>query len=71
MPNIDSKLYPTFVVQGKHVAEIAKPTKANHGKLGKYEEYYCILLSINVPSSNPPPPCYKPYIQRGVTGRIY
>jgi hypothetical protein len=38
---IDSKLYPTFVVQGKHVAEIAKPVKVNHGKLGRYEgEYY-------------------------------
>ena len=40
---IDSKLYPTFVVQGKHVAEIAKPTRASHGKLGKYEgNYYTI-----------------------------
>jgi hypothetical protein len=42
-PTIDSKLYPTFFTQGKHVAEIAKPTKANHGKLGMYEgEYYTI-----------------------------
>ena len=39
-PTIDSKLYPTFVVQGKHVAEIAKPTKANSAKLGRYEEEY-------------------------------
>jgi hypothetical protein len=36
-PTINSKLYPTFFVQGKHVAEIVMPTKANHGKLGRYE----------------------------------
>jgi hypothetical protein len=42
-PIIDSKLYLTFVVQGKHVAEIAKPTKVNSAKLGMYEgEYYTI-----------------------------
>ena len=42
-PTVHSKLYPTFVVQGKHVAEIAKPTKSDHGKLGTYEgEYYII-----------------------------
>jgi hypothetical protein len=42
-PTIDLKLYPTFLVQGMHVAEIAKPTKANHGKLGACEkEYYTI-----------------------------
>jgi hypothetical protein len=42
-PTIDSKLYPTFVVQGKHVAEIVKPTKANPGKLGRYKgEYHTI-----------------------------
>jgi hypothetical protein len=36
-PTIDSKLYPTFIVQGKHVVELAKPTKSDHKKLGKYE----------------------------------
>jgi hypothetical protein len=42
-PTIDSRLYPTLVIQGKHVAEIAKPTKANPEKLGRYEgEYYYI-----------------------------
>jgi len=33
---IDSKLHPTFVVQGKHVSEIAKPTKVDQKKLGRY-----------------------------------
>jgi hypothetical protein len=42
-PTMDSKLYLTFVVQGKHVAEIAKPTKVNSAKLGRYEgEYHTI-----------------------------
>ena len=42
-PTIDSKLYLTFFVQGKHVAEIAKHTKVNHGKLGRYEREYCAI----------------------------
>ena len=47
-PTIDSELFPTFVIQGKHVAEIAKPTKADHGKLGMYEGeiYYYPLIML-------------------------
>jgi hypothetical protein len=43
-PTVDSKLYPLLLYcTGKHVAEIAKHTKANDGKLGKCEgEYYTI-----------------------------
>jgi hypothetical protein len=43
MPDHRFKAIPNFVVQGKDVAEIAKPTKANSAKLGMYEgEYYTI-----------------------------
>ena len=42
-PTIDSDLFPTFVIQGKHVAEITKPTKADHGKLGMYEGEYITI----------------------------
>ena len=41
-PTINSKPCPTFVLYGKHVAEIARPTKVSPGKLGRYGEYYAI-----------------------------
>ena len=55
--------------QGKHVSEIAQPTKVHPGKLGRY----CRVTSIdntNVTSSCPPPPRYESYIHGGVPGRI-
>jgi len=67
---IDSKLRPTFVVQGKHVSEIAKPTKVNHGKLGRLSRVILYYLLIIPASSNPSPPCHESCIHGGVPGRI-
>ena len=34
------KLHTTSVAQGKHVSEIAKPTKVHPGKLGRYQKIF-------------------------------
>jgi hypothetical protein len=36
IPNHNSEAAPDSVLQGKHVAEIAQPTKVHPGKLGRY-----------------------------------